>query len=136
MANDGGLSSFQKRMRAVPAAARAAVQPALAKGAYEIADIIEGLAPEDEGDLKNSVAVTLGGNTTPPYSQPGGAKMVPENSAAITVGSTDVRYPHLVEYGTSKTEPQPFFWPGFRLGRKRAQDRIKRAIGKAIKEAK
>lgn len=136
MADDGGLASFQRRMRAMPKAARQAVQPALATGAYEIADIIEALAPEDTGDLKNSVAVTLGGNATPPYSQPGGSQVVPENAAAITVGSTDVRYPHLVEYGTRKTEAQPFFWPGFRLGRTRALNRIKRAIGKAIRETK
>jgi len=136
MADDGGLAKFQKRMRAIPVAARAAVQPALAKGAYEIADIIEGLAPEDTGDLKNSVAVTLGGHSTPPYSQPGGAEVVSENAAAITVGSSDVRYPHLVEYGTSDTEAQPFFWPGYRLGRKRALNRIKLAIGKAIREAR
>ena len=97
MASDGGLSSFQRRMRAIPEAARRSVQPALAQGAYEIADIIESLAPEDTGDLKNSVAVTLGGNATPPYSQPGGSQVVAENAAAITVGSTEVRYPHLQE---------------------------------------
>ncbi|TJZ93846.1 HK97 gp10 family phage protein [Paracoccus gahaiensis] len=136
MADDGGLSKFQKRMAAIPLAARAAVQPALAASAYEIADIIESLAPEDDGDLKNSVAVTLAGQSTPAYSQPGGSQVVPENAAAITVGNTDVRYPHLVEHGTSKAAAQPFFWPGFRFGRKRALDRIKRAVGKAIREAK
>lgn len=136
MADDGGLSKFQKRMAAIPLAARKAVQPALAQGAYEIADIIEGLAPEDEGDLKNSVAVTLAGQNTPAYSQPGGSQVVPENAAVITVGNTDVRYPHLVEYGTIKAAAQPFFWPGFRLGRKRAVNRIKKAVGKAIREAK
>lgn len=136
MVDDGGLSSFQRRMAAIPLAARQAVQPALAQGAYDIADIIESLAPEDEGDLKNSVAVTLAGASTPPYSQPGGSTTVPENMAAITVGNTDVRYPHLQEFGTTKQAAQPFFWPGFRLGRKRAVDRIKRAVGKAIREAK
>ncbi|WP_306755433.1 HK97-gp10 family putative phage morphogenesis protein [Paracoccus actinidiae] len=123
-------------MRAIPEAARKAVAPAVMKSAYDIADIMEGLAPEDEGDLIGSIAVTGPGQTTPPYSQPGGAMVVPENTAAITVGNSDVRYPHLQEFGTSHHEAQPFFWPGFRMGRKRALDRIKRAIGKAIKEAK
>ena len=62
--------------------------------------------------------------------------VVPENTAAITVGNSDVRYPHLQEFGTTHHAAQPFFWPGFRMGRKRALDRIKRAIGKAIKEAR
>lgn len=136
MASDGGLSSFQKRMRAIPEAARKAVAPAVMKSAYDIADIMEGLAPEDEGDLIGSIAVTGPGQTTPPYSQPGGSMVVPENTAAITVGNSDVRYPHLQEFGTSHHAAQPFFWPGFRMGRKRALNRIKRAIGKAIKEAK
>lgn len=136
MADDGGLKNFQKRMAAIPVAARAAVQPALVKGAEEIAAIQRGLAPRDEGDLIDSIEVTGPGQNTPPYSQPGGSMVVPENMAAITVGNTDVRYPHLQEFGTTKHPAQPFFWPGFRLGRKRALNRIKRAVGKAIREAK
>lgn len=134
--SDGGLSSFQRRMRAIPNNARKAVNPALMRSAYEVADIMEGMAPEDTGDLVNSIAVTGPGQATPPYSQPGGSMVVPENAAAITVGGTDVRYAHLVEYGTSKAPATPFFWPAVRLGRKRAMDRIKRAVGKAIKEAR
>lgn len=131
-----GLRSFQNRMRAIPKEARKAVEPALMKSAYDIQDRMEQLAPEDSGDLINSIEVTGPGGTTPAYSQPGGATVVPENSAAITVGNSAVRYPHLVEYGTRKAAAQAFFWPAFRLERKRALNRIKRAIGKAIKGAK
>lgn len=138
--SDGGLSSFQKRMRAIPQAARNAVQPALVKSAEEIATLQRAMAPDDPKtsapDLKSSITVTGPGQTTPPYSQPGGSMVVPENMAAITAGNTDVRYPHLQEYGTTFHAAQPFFWPGFRLGRKRALDRIKRSIGKAIREAR
>lgn len=136
MADDGGLSSFQRRMAAIPVAARQSVQPALLKGGEEIAAIQRGLAPRDEGDLIDSIEVTGPGQRTPPYSQPGGSMTVPENMVAVTVGNTDTRYPHLQEYGTTRHAAQPFFWPGFRLGRKRALNRIKRAIGKAIREAK
>ena len=131
-----GLASFQRRMRAIPKAARAAVAPALAQGAYEVAEAIERLVPEDTGDLKGSVAVTLPGKPTPPYSQPGGSRTLGELEAAVTVGNTDVRYPHLVEYGTTQTQAQPFFWPGFRLARGKAERRIKAAIDKAIREAR
>lgn len=139
MANDGGLSSFQRRMRAVPKAARAAVQPVLMKQAEAMADTMRNLAPDDPAtdapDLKSSIAVTGPGESTPPYSQPGGAAVVPENAVAITAGNSDVRYPHLQEYGTSKHRAQPFFWPAFRLHRKKALAAIKRGIGKAIREA-
>ncbi|MGA0617409.1 HK97 gp10 family phage protein [Paracoccus sp. KR1-242] len=152
MADDGGLARFQARMQAIPKAARDAVKPALVKSAEEIATLqrLAAQSSRDTGALIDSIKVTGPGGTTPPYSQPGGSMTVPENQAVITVGNTDVRYAHLVEFGTRArmltsgtqagthpgTAAQPFFWPGFRLGRKRALGRIKRAIGKAIREAK
>lgn len=123
-------------MKAIPAAALEAVRPALLKGAEEISGTQRALAPVDTGALRESITVTGPGESTPPYSQPGGSKVVPLNAVAITAGGTAVRYPHLVEFGTVDTKAQPFFWPGFRFGRKRALNRIKRAIGKAIREAK
>lgn len=134
--SDGGLSSFQRRMRAIPEAARKAVQPALVDAAELVADMQRRLAPVDEGDLVASIAVTGPGRQTPPYSQPGGALTVPENAAAVTVGNSEVRYPHLQEFGTTFHAAQPFFWPGFRLTRKAATAKIKRAIGKAVRAAK
>ena len=142
MADDGGLAKFQRRMRAVPVAARRAVVPALEKSAEEIAGIMRAGVPVDSGALRASIKVTGPGLSTPPYSQPGGSVVVPELSAAITAGNTDVRYAHLVEYGHSNgfggttVPPHAFFWPGFRLGRLRALRRIRRAVGKAIKEVK
>ncbi|MAZ28003.1 MAG: hypothetical protein CL868_13125 [Cytophagaceae bacterium] len=136
MADDGGIGSFQRRLRAMVKAGKAAAAPALLQGGYEVAQAIEALAPEDTGDLAGSIAVTPAGQMTPPYSQPGGSQIVPENQVAITVGNSDVRYPHLQEYGTSHHPAQPFFWPGFRLARKRAENRIKRVLAKAIREAK
>lgn len=123
-------------MKAVPKAAREAVVPALLKGAGEIADVQRALAPVDTGALRDSIVVTGPLQQTPPYSQPGGSMVVPENAAVITAGGTEVRYPHLVEFGTTVAPAQPFFWPGFRFTRKRAMDRMKRAIAKAIREAR
>lgn len=131
--DDGGLSRFQRRMRAIPKEVRAAVGPSLIKGAVEVADAMRHLAPVDDGDLKASIEVTGPGGLTPRYSTPGGTMRVPETAAAVTVGNEGVRYGHLVEYGTTKTPSQPFFWPGFRLARKRAAARVKREIGKAVR---
>jgi len=134
--SDGGLSSFQRRMRAIPEAVRQAVGPSLVAAAEGVADAQRALAPVDEGELRASIKVTGPGQTTPPYSQPGGAVTVPENAAAVTVGNSEVRYPHLQEFGTTFAPAQPFFWPGFRLARKAATAKIKRAIGKAVRAAK
>jgi HK97 gp10 family phage protein len=134
--SDGGLASFQRRMKAIPEAVRQAVAPSLLAAAEDVADAQRALAPKDEGDLAASIVVTGPMQSTPPYSQPGGAKLVPENAVAITAGNTDVRYPHLQEFGTSFHPAHPYFWPGFRLTRKAALAKIKRAIGRAVRAAR
>lgn len=142
MADDGGLSSFRRRMLAIPEAAREAVQPVLVREAEKIAGTMRMLAPEDEGDLKKSIVVTGPGQATPSYSQPGGSVTVSSLAAAVTVGNDDVRYPHLVEYGHGNglhgttVPPHPFFWPAFRFHRKKAALAIKRGIGAAIRKAR
>ncbi|NSZ00611.1 HK97 gp10 family phage protein [Agrobacterium tumefaciens] len=130
-----GLDDLMKAFDRVKKAPRDAVLRALATSAESISSTQRALAPEDTGALKDSITVTLPGQSTPPYSQPGGNRVAGDNEVIITVGDTDTRYPHLVEYGTSKTDAQPFFWPGFRLQRKRAQQRIDRAGRKAIRDA-
>lgn len=136
--DDGGISRLRNRLRAIPTAVKASVQPALLKQANAIADTMRSLAPDDpatgEPDLKTSIEVTPSGQSTSPYSQPGGSMVVAENAVAITVGGEEVRYPHLVEYGTTKAPAQPFFWPSFRLHQKKAAAAIKRAVGKAVRD--
>lgn len=134
MASDG-LDDLMKAFDRVKKAPRDAVLKALTTSAGSIASTQRALAPEDTGALKDSIAVTLPGQSTPPYSQPGGNRVAGDNEVIITVGDSDTRYPHLVEYGTAAADAQPFFWPGFRLQRKRAQQRIDRAGRKAIRDA-
>lgn len=115
MADDGGLASFQRRMAAIPKEVRAAVKPALLKSGEELKATMRQLAEtsRDTGDLINSIAVTGPGETTPPYSQPGGSQVVGETSVAVTVGNSGVRYAHLVEYGTKHAPARPFFGQPF-----------------------
>jgi HK97 gp10 family phage protein len=136
MAGSAQLERLKRRMAAVPIAVRQAVQPALQKSGQELVDTMKQLAEPSRhtGELIASIAMTPGGEQTPPYSEPGGSQTVPDNSVLITVGNTHVRYAHLVEYGTKKAHAEPFFWPAFRLTRKRLQSRIKRAIGKAVRD--
>jgi hypothetical protein len=135
-------------MRAIPKAVREAVQPAIVRSAEEVAAMQRQLAPEDTGALKESIEVTPPGQATPAYSQPGGSRVAGELEAIVTAGNADVRYPHLVEYGHKggfvkgasqgtrggDVPAKPFFWPGFRLTRKRAATRIKGAVSRAVKK--
>ncbi len=130
------LTKLQKRFAAIPREVKQAVQPALQRSGDELVATMRQLAPEDTGALKESVVATPAGQSTPAYSQPGGASVVPENAVAVTAGNTDVRYAHLVEYGTAEAPAQEFFWPAVRLTRKRITSRIKRAVSKAVKDAR
>lgn len=138
MTNDGGIGRLKNRLAAIPRNVKDAVQPSLLKQANTIADTMRRFAPDDPAtdapDLKSSITVTPGGGQTPAYSQPGGAMTVPENAVAITVGNTDVRYPHLQEYGTKHHPAHPFFWPAFRIHRTKVQRAIKSAVGRAVRK--
>lgn len=120
---------------AIPRNVKLTVEPALVQSGNELVQAMKALAPEDTGDLKDSITLTLPGTATPPYSQPGGSQVAKENQVLVTAGNHAVRYPHLVEYGTAEAAAQPYFWPAYRLKKKRLTNRIKRAIRKAVREA-
>lgn len=101
--------------------------------ANEIADAMRERVPVDIGDLRDSIAVTGPGMTTPPYSQPGGSSLVPENTVRLTAGGDKARQAHMIEYGTANMEAQPFFHIIVRLFARRRVTRLKRAVGKAKK---
>jgi HK97 gp10 family phage protein len=134
MAQSDQLSRVQARLAAIPKAVKAAVQPALQKSGGELVDHMKQLAPVETGALRDSIVMTPAGQSTPPYSQPGGAQVVPDNAVMVTAGNTRVRYAHLEEYGTTKARAHPFFWVSYRLLKKRMQGRVKRAIGKAVRD--
>lgn len=129
-------AKLKKRLNAIPQHVRRAVQPALIVSGNELVQRMRALAPEDTGALKQSLTATPPGGTTPPYSQPGGSQVAGENEVLVTAGNQDVRYPHLVEYGTAHAPAQAYFWPAYRLSKKRIAGRVKRAMRKAIREAR
>ncbi len=126
-----GLKETLAAMERVKQAAKEAAIERLKQGAQQVADTAVMLAPEDDGDLKASIAVTMPGQSTPPHSQPGGSRVAGENEVLVTAGNSDVRYPHHLEHGTSKMEAQPYFFPAYRLHR----DKIARAVASAFGRA-
>jgi HK97 gp10 family phage protein len=124
-----------KRLEAIPAEVLAELRPALLQAGNDVADRMRALAEgsRDTGALIDTITVTGPGDTTPPYASGGGSIVAKPNQVLVTTGSPDMRHGHLVEFGTVKTEAQPFMRPGFRLARPKVMARISRAISKAIK---
>lgn len=125
------------RLQAIPREIVLQVRPVIMATANELAATMRALAKSsrDTGALIDSIAVTAPGQSTPAYAAGGGKRTAGENQALVTVGNPEVRHAHLVEFGTVKTEAQPFFLPAERLTREKGRRRIARAIGKAIKDA-
>lgn len=146
---NGGLARLNRKMtRTIPQKAKAAAVQAVIVGAYEVANLQYGLAPEDDGDLRKSIEVTEPGKATPPGGVAGdGVIVAREGQAIITAGNDKVTYAHIVEYGSPPhiaggmfagalipaIPAQPYFWPGWRALRRRVKSRITSAINKAVK---
>lgn len=144
-----GLEKLRRKLKAIPKAAEDEARKAVVKGANEIAALQRNLVPVDDGDLQDSIHVTNPGESTPPYSQPGGQRTAKDLEAIVTAGNSKVRYAHLVEFGTAQhvnagifagtqnpgTTARPYFWPAYRALRKRVRSRITRSINKAVREA-
>lgn len=131
----GRTSQLEAKFAKISESAKATIKAALDTSGREMVEGARALAPVESGDLRDSIQATSGGQATPAHSQPGGSHVVPDYAVKVTVGNTRVRYPAHVEYGTATAEAHPFFWPAFRLLKKRLNSRISRAIGKAARDA-
>lgn len=160
-----GLQSLQAKLKKMPAEARSAIKQALAESADEIVGTMKNLAPVSKsgtrgwppGMLRDSIVATFGDGTAPKYSafrqRKRNSKRVinagdPDLSVTITAGNEDVRYAHLVEFGTAPhvnggkfagsqnpgSAAQPFFYPGYRAHKKKVRARITRAINRSAKK--
>lgn len=122
------------RLAQLPNELREHLRKALVTSANEVAANMTALAPEDDGDLKASIAVTGPGETTPPYAVGGGRRTSHDLEALVTVGNDQMRHGHLQEFGTVHHDAQPFMRPGWRIAKPRVERRIRRAIGTAIRK--
>ncbi|MBH1973980.1 MAG: HK97 gp10 family phage protein [Rhodobacteraceae bacterium] len=127
--------ALAKRLNAIPREIVRQVRPALVASANDLASVARALVHMDKGDLKESIAVTAPGETTPAYAEGGGKRTAGENQALVTVGNPEVRHGHFQEFGTVKQEAHPFLRPATRLTRDKNKRRIGRAIGQAIRTA-
>lgn len=114
-----GLASLHRKLRAMPAKAKARIREALEKGGDEVVAAQRALAQRSRrsGELIEGIHKEDG-----------------EHDLQVRVVS-DAFYSLHVEFGTSHSAAEPFFFPGYRLMRKRVKNRVRTAVSKAAKEA-
>ncbi len=111
-----------RRMRRLPVEMRIEARKAMETNRVELAEAIRAAAPEDDGDLKDSVRSRDTSNGT-------------RISASVTVGDETAFYARMVEFGTPLQTAQPFFYPVIRSRKKRLKSRLTRAARKGLKKA-
>lgn len=103
----------------LPREARAALTKGMVRNADQIVRRAKTLAPDDTGDLRDSLQFDVGAT----------------GRGAVVRVFTPLFYSRFVEFGTRATPAQPFFWPAIRGLKARAQRQIATALRRAARAA-
>ena len=141
-----GGDKLRRKLRSIPAKVAAAMSRALVQNAEELVGKMKNAAPYDSGDLIDSIQWQF---TSARDAETGGSIKGAEGlSVTVSAGGGLAFYASWVEFGTPPhinggkfagtqhpgTEKQPFFWPIYRLNKRRIKGRLSRAQNKTIKE--
>lgn len=126
-----GQAKLRRKLQAIPRVARREIEAAIQKSAAEMVVQMQNFVPVDEGILKSTIGFTFDRSLLRATIVAGGeATTRPVREGA----SATYDYAFAQEFGTQEMEANPFFYPAYRLGKRRAKGRITRAINKAAKQ--
>jgi HK97 gp10 family phage protein len=142
-----GLASLQKKLKALPAAAKAAIAGAMEQGAQDIVAQMKNLCPDGYPTLRESIGWTWG--KAPKNAMVIGTIKGNIGDLVITIyaGNHKAFYARWVEFGTRShinkglfpgtqnpgTRSHPFFYVAYRANKRTVKGRITRAINKSAK---
>lgn len=138
-----GLAKLQRKLDRLPEAAKAHIRTKMGESADEIVAMMKSLAPvlkepdkrRRAGALRDSIGWTWG--KKPKYAiSLGSIKSTLAGDLTITIyaGNNEVRYAHLLEWGTVKMPAQPFFYVSWRANRKSARRNVRKAVRDAARQ--
>lgn len=113
---------LRRRLKAIPVGVRKALKAQNAQNAADLVDTMKGFAPVQDGALVSSIKHQDVSDST-------------RISQRVSAGARDAPYAAWVEFGTSKNPANPFFWPAYRILKRRLKTRMSRAAKKAVQEA-
>ena len=119
-----GLDKLNRKLARMPVEAKAQIGKALDKSASELAATARTLAPVERGDLKASIKAYPGRHEL--------QRFVSAGSAETPAGP--VEFGHDKDSPGGGAAPTPFWWPAYRLVRKRIFGRINRATNAAARQ--
>ncbi len=126
-----GRDRLRRKIAALPGAIRAELMKALVTSGAEINGLQRRFVPREDGVLAGTIDM---------IEKPADLQVVlvaggPATTRPVRDGA-DAEYDYAFgqEFGTQEMPANPFFFPGYRLGKKRAKSRISRAINQAAKK--
>ena len=122
MAGFSNRDRLRKRLKAIPERVRKAAERQLEINANEMVETAKDFVPIDDGALVSSIKQRDASDDT-------------KISRRVSAGSNEAFYAPWVEFGHGQAAPRPFFWPAYRLKRRRFKARMNRAAKKAVQEA-
>jgi len=150
-----GMDPLIRKLKVLPEVAREQIRAAMAKEADEIVALMKRLVQVDDGDLQKSIGWTWG-NKVPKGAMAVATKGKGDLSITIFAGNEKAYYARWIEFGTQShdipgapdwvrpmlehgvTHPGskafPFFYPGWRAGRKQAKRNLRKAAREAAKK--
>lgn len=129
MAMNKSVLAFKKLTEKLQNEVHALAVAELNAQATDLAQLIESVAPVHEGVLRTTVKVVPGKMDTIVRVVAGGQKTVRRG-----VSSKDYDYARADEFGTVNMPAKPFFFPTYRLRRKKIKAAMKRKITASIKK--
>lgn len=122
---------MKKRLARIPVNVRKAAKQALDQNAKELIAKQREFVPEDQGDLKESIRQEAGRHELSVTVTAGG----PLTTRPVRKGAKAFYdYALAQEFGTRKMPANPFFFPAYRILRRRMRSRTSRAARKAIRQ--
>lgn len=119
---------FIRRIKAIPVEVRASIQKDLRTGANEMVEVAKRFAPKDDGVLAATIRAHKGRRALQMIVRAGGR-------ATTTAGANGAYdYALAQEHGTQEMHAQQFFWPAYRLTKRRRNSRVTRNANKIIKK--
>lgn len=132
MAPSESLARLKRRLATIPKVAKDEIRKGLDASADEIVANAKRLAPKKTGKLASTIRKEAGEHDLQVVITAGG----PETTKPVRDGA-DATYDYALaaEFGTVDTPAQSFFYPSYRLAKKRVKARLSRAVSKAAKTA-
>jgi HK97 gp10 family phage protein len=126
-------TEFFNRLRSTVPGIEEAVKDATIVSAKEMVEKARALAPEVDGDLRRSIGYTVGQYRPANANVRGTTARGGENAVTVHAGDAKAFYADWIEFGTANSGKRPYFYPAYRLLRRKIKGRISRAMTKAIK---